>query len=143
MHRVTLDRLCADFEGTDLTLDADSDLQMEAEAPLDSSSSLPPSSTPSSNHTPTASSRTSNSHTPSLLARQQSEIVGPSASASCVAGEKVGGLLVRSQSVQVTTSPPKDTKDTPAANAELAVSASRKEEEDSKATVKQPTPRKK
>jgi hypothetical protein len=134
---VTLDRLQSDLEEDDVILDQ----QMEVEpSPLDSSSSsLPPSTAVSSSHTPTVSStHTPTGHTPSLLARQQSEIVGLSASASCVGGsEKLGGLLVRSQSMQATSSA--SPKDMPTVNAE---SAGVKEEE-SKDVVRQPTPRKK
>jgi hypothetical protein len=139
--RVTLDRLQSDLEEDDVILDQ----QMEVEpSPLDSSSSsLPPSTAVSSSHTPTVSSThtptgSTHGHAPSLLARQQSEIVGLSASASCVGGsEKLGGLLVRSQSMQATSSA--SPKDTPTVNAE---SAGVKEEE-SKDVVRQPTPRKK
>lgn len=88
--RVMLDR-------ADNTLDVDHVDHMETESPQASpQASPPPSYTP--NHTPSGSSHTTtgNSYPSTPLARQQSEII-----ASLVTGVRVGGGLMRSQSVQV------------------------------------------
>ena len=109
---MVLDRLHLDSEEEDEILDVELDQSMEVEPSLNSSfSGVHASSFSQTPVTPGHTPSQTPVHTPSL-ARQQSELIGLS-----TAAEKLQGTLMRSQSVQVVGSAPKDM---PVTNAESA-----------------------